>query len=434
MVSIVEQRLTCNRIFRYLTHYSKKHLTGRLDVQAANGQAWQVYLNLGQLGWVAGGVHPHRRFMRQLQLAGLDDTVLKAVSQSSLPAPEQPECIEYHLLAKLAQDKYLSSEQVMSVIQGALLEGLFDIVQATELATPTLQEFFSQHPEQKLTSVAQLEGTGDSFYVQFKENHRPSQQARLPYTWMQPVMSIQKQVQQGWERWLAMGLQNYSPNAAPMVNSPEKLQAQTSENVYKNLMSLMQGKETLRDLAAHLKRDLWGMTQVLQPLIHQQIIDFVKIPDQSLFSQNKEMSEPRPMKHGGNASTAKQGLIVCVDDSAQTHKMIEMIAQSLGYNFLGIYESVEALPTLIEKKPDLIFLDLVMPVVNGYELCQQIRRVEALKNIPVVILTGNMVDRVRARLAGASECITKPVAVNQVRTLVHRHFLPEKSVDLVSRQ
>ncbi|MFP3436004.1 response regulator, partial [Paraburkholderia sp. SIMBA_061] len=72
-------------------------------------------------------------------------------------------------------------------------------------------------------------------------------------------------------------------------------------------------------------------------------------------------------------------LIACVDDSPQTQKMIETIAQALGYDFLPIYESVEALPTLIEKKPRLIFLDLVMPVVNGYELAHQIRRVEALK-------------------------------------------------------
>ena len=427
MVSIAEQRLTCNRIFRYLTYHAKKQFTGRLDVQAANGQSWQIYLNLGQLSWVAGGIHPHRRFVRQLQLTEAADAVLEKVSQYSLSESEKPECVDYHLLAKLAQDKYLSAEAVTKVIKGVLEEGLFDIVQATELASPTLQEFFSVDSQKKLTTVADLEGSGDSFYVQVKENHRPSQQARLPYTWMQSVTVMQPEIQKEWERWLSMGLQDYSPNAAPIVKAPEKLKAQTSEKIYKNLMNLMQGKETLRDLATRMKRDLWGMTQVLQPLIHQQIIQFVDVPDLSWFSNTEAMSEQRSFNSSDRKTGVKKALIACVDDSPQTQKMIETIAHAMGYNFLDIYESVEALPTLIEKKPDLIFLDLVMPVVNGYELCHQIRRVEALKNTALIILTGNMVDRVRARMSGANECISKPVTVNKLKEVFNRYQVANRN-------
>ncbi|MFP4132696.1 MAG: response regulator [Halothece sp.] len=420
MVTTAEQRLTCNRIFRYLTYYSKKQFTGRLDIQAANGQSWQIYLNLGQLSWIDGGIHPHRRLIRQLKLAGATDAVLENVSQYTLPESEQPECIEYHLLAKLAQQKNLSPDQVTKAIKGVLLEGLFDVVQATELASPTLQEFFSQ--DSQLTTMAHLDGAGDSFYVRVSENNRPSQQGRLPHTWMQGVMGVQQEVQKAWERWLGMGLQDYSPNAAPLVSAQEKLKAKTSEKIYKNLMSLMQGKETLRDLAARMKRDLWGMTQVLQPLIHQEIITFVDVPDLSLFSKTDTIgSEKTTSYESRRRSSRNQGLIACVDDSPQTQKMIETIAHSSGFDFIGIYESVEALPTLIEKKPKLIFLDLVMPVVNGYELCHQIRRVEALKEVPVIILTGNMVDRMRARMSGASECLTKPVEVGKIRTVLTRY-------------
>ena len=419
MVTTAEQRLTCNRIFRHITYYSKRQFTGRLDVQAANGQSWQIYLNLGQLSWIDGGIHPHRRFLRQLQLAGATNAVLENVSQYTLPTTETPECIEYHLLAKLAQQKKLSPDQVIQVIKGVLLEGLFDVVQATELASPTLQEFFSQ--DSQLRTVADLEGAGDSFYVQVSENNRPSQQGRLPHTWMQEVMNIQQEVQKVWERWLGMGLQNYSPNAAPLISAPERLKAKTSEKIYQNLMSLMQGKETLRDIATRMKRDLWGMTQVLQPLIHQEIITFADVPDISLFSKTEGMSEDTTSYESRRQSSGKQELIACVDDSPQTQKMIETIAHSSGFNFIGIYESVEALPTLIEKKPKLIFLDLIMPVVNGYELCHQMRRVEALKDIPVVILTGNVVDRVRARMSGASECLAKPVEVDQIRAVLTRY-------------
>lgn len=426
MANIAEQRLTCNRIFRHLTYYGQKQLTGRINVQAANGQSWQIYLNLGQMAWITGGIHPNRRFVRQLQLAGVANSILEKVSQYSLPDSEKPECVEYHLLAKLAQQKQLTAQQVTQVIKSTLLEGLFDVVQATELASPTLQEVFDQQAQ--LTTMADLEGAGDSFYVQVYKNHRPSLQARLPYTWMQDVSEIQQQVQDAWQRWLGMGLQHYSPNAAPVINSPEKLKAQTSQKVYNNLTNLMQGKESLRDIATRVKRDIWSIAQVLQPLIHQQIIGFVDIPDLSLFSSQQAMSETTNARYSSKPTSDNKGLIACIDDSPQTQKMIETIVHGSGYNFLGIYESVEALPTLIEKKPTLIFLDLVMPVVNGYELCQQIRRVESLKHIPLIILTGNMVDRVRARMSGASECITKPVEVEKVRTVLNRHLAKPASV------
>jgi DNA-binding response OmpR family regulator len=57
--------------------------------------------------------------------------------------------------------------------------------------------------------------------------------------------------------------------------------------------------------------------------------------------------------------------------------------------------------------------------------------VEALKNVPVVILTGNMVDRVRARMSGANECIAKPVEVDKVQAVLNRqvaNMAPAKQV------
>jgi chemotaxis family two-component system response regulator PixG len=422
MTSIAEQRLTCNRIFRHLTYYAQKDFTGRLDVQAANGQYWQIYLSLGQLAWVTGGIHPHRRLIRQLQLAGATDAVFQSISEYSPPNSEQVECVEYHLLGQLGQKKLLTPDQVSTVIKGVLEEGLFDVVQATELASPNLQEFFSQSSQQGLTTLADLGEAGDSFYIQVNENHRPSQQTRLPYTCMQAVMDLQQEVQKEWERWLGMGLQDYSPNAAPIVQSPENLKQKTSEKIYNNLMNLMQGRDALRDIAVRMKRDLCSMTQVLQPLIHQEVIGFVDVPDFSLFSSQEEIKQETGSTRTSSKKSSHKGLIACVDDSPQTQKMIETIAQSLGYNFLGIYESVEALPTLIEKKPNLIFLDLVMPVVSGYELCHQVRRVEALKNVPLIILTGNVVDRMRARMSGASECITKPVEVDKVQRVLNQYL------------
>jgi DNA-binding response OmpR family regulator len=65
-----------------------------------------------------------------------------------------------------------------------------------------------------------------------------------------------------------------------------------------------------------------------------------------------------------------------------------------------------------------------MPIANGYEICAQIRRVSALKNMPVVILTGRdgLVDRVRATIVGCSDFIAKPVEAEKVLKVIEKYL------------
>ena len=68
-------------------------------------------------------------------------------------------------------------------------------------------------------------------------------------------------------------------------------------------------------------------------------------------------------------------LVACIDDNHQQCEILGEMLQDHGYNFLPIMNETEALPLLITMVPSIIFLDLLMPIVNGYELCAQIRRV-----------------------------------------------------------
>jgi two-component system, chemotaxis family, response regulator PixG len=90
---------------------------------------------------------------------------------------------------------------------------------------------------------------------------------------------------------------------------------------------------------------------------------------------------------------------------------MERIFRGAGYSYLGIQDSLRAVPQLLIHKPALIFLDLVMPSTNGYEVCSQLRKTSVFKETPIVILTGNdgIVDRVRAKVVGATDFLGKPV-------------------------
>ncbi|NEQ50040.1 MAG: response regulator, partial [Leptolyngbya sp. SIO3F4] len=103
-----------------------------------------------------------------------------------------------------------------------------------------------------------------------------------------------------------------------------------------------------------------------------------------------------------------------------------------GYQTHCIQDSLRAIAVLLSKKPALIFLDLVMPDTNGYELCSQLRRISCFKETPVVILTGNdgMIDRVRARMVGASAFLSKPIDPHQVLSVVERQLSKQASVEI----
>jgi two-component system, chemotaxis family, response regulator PixG len=121
--------------------------------------------------------------------------------------------------------------------------------------------------------------------------------------------------------------------------------------------------------------------------------------------------------------------IACIDDSILVYKNLEKILLDSGYRCYGIQDPLKIIPALIKNKPDLIFLDLVMPVTNGYEVCEQIRKTPSLANIPVVILTGSdgLIDRVRSKFVGANGFIGKPATAESVHKALDK-YLDKKPV------
>ena len=105
---------------------------------------------------------------------------------------------------------------------------------------------------------------------------------------------------------------------------------------------------------------------------------------------------------------------------------LEQIFLEQGYQFISVMDSLKAIPIAIAKKPQLIFLDLVMPNANGYEICSRLRKIGAFQHTPIVILTGNdgVIDRVRAKVVGATDFITKPVQSELVLEIAQKYLNP----------
>ncbi len=102
--------------------------------------------------------------------------------------------------------------------------------------------------------------------------------------------------------------------------------------------------------------------------------------------------------------------ILVVDDIVANVELLEALLTADGYDILTAFNGEEALQQVAEGDPDLILLDVMMPGMNGFEVCSTIKSDETTQFIPIVLLTAldRMEDKVRGLEAGADDFLTKP--------------------------
>ncbi|MDJ0634503.1 MAG: response regulator [Xenococcaceae cyanobacterium MO_188.B29] len=375
-----------NEIFATLKQIK---FSGQLVFTEPKGSKWVFYLHSGFIMYVTGGVHPIRQWVRHLntQFPHLFAPKSKFNWKSDL-ATINPQNVKiswhYELLSLWIQQQKITREQATKMIWSVIVEGLFDINQATQVSYELKQ---SQSVFPKSSAIVLIDGN-------------------------QVVAEVERQ----WRTWQEARLTQHYPNQAPVIRQPEQLQQNTSPHVLQMLNQLLEGQPTLRELSIRMKRDVLTVIRSLMPYFQSGLVELVNVPD-----------IPSPVNIDSNEKTEKERkpLIACVDDSPLVCQSMEKLLVASGYRFVGINEPLRAFGALLALKPDLIFLDLMMPNTNGYEICDKLRRIPTFRNTPIIILTGNdgVVDRVRAKIVGATDFLSKAkVDAETVLGVLHKHL------------
>ena len=111
-----------------------------------------------------------------------------------------------------------------------------------------------------------------------------------------------------------------------------------------------------------------------------------------------------------------QRKILVVDDEPFICRSLTFVLRKGNYEVLEARDGAEALEAIREHKPDLVFLDVMMPKVNGFEVTQQIRGDAAYDDVQIVLLTakGQDCDREVGKEAGADDYMTKPFSPSKI--------------------
>ena len=379
--------------------------SSKVYLKTQNNEYWNFYFQAGHLIWATSSKHRVRRLYRTIQ----KNCPTVDCHEIKLREKEVSELWGYLVVYILYKRKQVTLEKLETIIQEIVEEVLFDLWQA--LPRVKVIEHFVEGMKSPMASVLK------------------SALLKQP-TVKLDASEVYNQSIKEWESWLKAGLNAYSPNLALVIKDADSLEEVTSSSTFLKLSILVDGNKTLRELAIVTKKDTLALLHSFLGHIEQHYLELIEVQDAYIFTNTTDSLVAKFSSSSGSENKNlsrvipnEQPLIVCIDDSSIVCDQICRMVNNLGFSFIGIQESIQALGILLENKPDLIFLDLVMPIINGHELCSQIRRIPLFKDIPIIILTSNdrVVDRVRSKMAGATELISKPIDKAKIFSLIYKY-------------
>jgi twitching motility two-component system response regulator PilG len=124
-----------------------------------------------------------------------------------------------------------------------------------------------------------------------------------------------------------------------------------------------------------------------------------------------------------DASDLAGAKVMVIDDSNTIRRSAEIFLLKAGCEVILAEDGFDALAKITDHQPEVIFVDIMMPRLDGYQTCALIKKNPRLREIPVIMLSSKdgLFDRARGRLVGSDEYLTKPFTKDTLLEAVRRH-------------
>lgn len=213
--------------------------------------------------------------------------------------------------------------------------------------------------------------------------------------------------------WEALKPTICSPQMIPFVSSGFS-RANIPPNIKKHLEEWVDGKRSLAAIAHGLDKD---------PLqIAQSYHKWVQAGWVSLQTESERVRDSLP-------------LVVAIDDSAVVQQMLQRTLSSF-CRVMVASNAVDGLSIMYHQPVKLLLLDVMMPEIDGLEVCRTIRRMPQFTDLPIIMLTGKdgFFDKMKGKMAGSNEYITKPFEAESLRQLVRQYLHLSEATAKVNNQ
>ncbi len=115
--------------------------------------------------------------------------------------------------------------------------------------------------------------------------------------------------------------------------------------------------------------------------------------------------------------------VMIIDDSKTIRRTAETLLKKAGCQVVTAEDGFEALSKIVDQRPDLIFVDIMMPRLDGYQTCALIKNNASFKSTPVIMLSSKdgLFDKARGKIVGSEEYLTKPFTKKELLNAISNH-------------
>ncbi|WP_310418606.1 response regulator [Chamaesiphon sp. OTE_8_metabat_110] len=202
----------------------------------------------------------------------------------------------------------------------------------------------------------------------------------------------------------------------PHITSPlVRVYLSNIDSLYKLLWQQLQSTKAIESYQAALTQNLCLYSTANQLNIDVQELSHMLLPlvrnrSAQISTYGQKQDEERP-------------LIACIDDSQTVQNSVKLTLEAQGYEVISLLKPAQAMTKLIRTHPMLILMDISMPDINGYELCQLLRKSPSFKHVPILMLSSRdgLFDKLKAKMVGADDYMTKPFTPTDLVNLVNKY-------------